>query len=125
MYLNYLLKCRSRSLICLMKTHDYVYFSYFREREKFDLLQSPDDGTLTHPTSKEAKKAAKKAAKAAKKKASTASAASHATSNGDWTWKDQVDMVKWTESMINVSGKGHFCGYLQFNLHIYRFYCTF
>jgi hypothetical protein len=25
------------------------------------------------------------------------------SSGKDWTWKDQVDMVKWTDRMINVS----------------------
>jgi len=25
------------------------------------------------------------------------------SSGQDWTWKDQVDMVKWTDRMINVS----------------------
>ena len=34
--------------------------------------------------------------KKAKKKKSGAS-------DGDWTWKDRIDMVKWTDRMITVS----------------------
>lgn len=29
------------------------------------------------------------------------------SSGKDWTWKDQVDMVKWTDRMINVSPLTH------------------
>ena len=39
----------------------------------------------------------KKASKKLSKKKSNAN-----KSEGDWTWKDQVDMVKWTEKMITV-----------------------
>ena len=59
---------------------------YFREgREKFDLPEeSNQNGSLKDPKKK------------AKKKKSGAS-------DGDWTWKDRVDMVKWTDRMITVS----------------------
>ena len=35
------------------------------------------------------------------------------SSGKDWTWKDQVDMVKWTDRMINVSIPTYFYYYLQ------------
>ena len=59
---------------------------YFREgREKFDLPEeSNQNGSLKDPKKK------------AKKKKSGAS-------DGDWTWKDRVDMVKWTDRMITNS----------------------
>ena len=59
---------------------------YFREgREKFDLPEENNqNGSLKDPKKK------------AKKKKSGAS-------DGDWTWKDRVDMVKWTDRMITVS----------------------
>lgn len=59
---------------------------YFREgREKFDLPEENNqNGSLKDPKKK------------AKKKKSGAS-------DGDWTWKDRVDMVKWTDRMITNS----------------------
>ena len=59
---------------------------YFREgRDKFDLPEDNQNGSL-------------KDKKKAKKKKSGAS-------DGDWTWKDRIDMVKWTDRMITVSDK--------------------
>ena len=63
--------------------------SYFREREKFSMVTSNDDS---------GKESTKKSKKQKKKKSSNVSK----SDGGDWTWKDQVDMVKWTDSMINV-----------------------
>ena len=57
---------------------------YFREgRDKFDFPEDNQNGSL-------------KDKKKAKKKKSGAS-------DGDWTWKDRIDMVKWTDRMITVS----------------------
>ena len=49
--------------------------------------------------------------KKAKKKTSKTSVASgkkdsmtDGGTSGDWTWRDQVEMVKWTDTMIEVSG---------------------
>ena len=59
---------------------------FFREgQEKFDNLEMADQGSLKD-----------KAKKAKKKKSSGANEA-------DWTWKDRIDMVKWTDRMITVS----------------------
>lgn len=65
---------------------------FFREgKDKFEgMLHSPDDegGSLKTDKKKKAKK---------KKSSGTGG------ENSDWTWKDQVDMVKWTDRMINNS----------------------
>lgn len=45
-------------------------------------------------------KASKKGKKQKKKKLSNSSKSG--MSEADWTWKDQVDMVKWTDKMIQV-----------------------
>ena len=63
---------------------------YFRDgKEKFDqVLSDPEggqNGSLKH----------NKKAKAKKKKSGA--------SDADWTWKDSVDIVKWTDRMITVS----------------------
>lgn len=59
---------------------------YFREgRDKFESLDNDPNGSLGKDKGK----------KAGKKKKSGAS-------DTDWTWKDRIDMVKWTDRMINV-----------------------
>ena len=61
--------------------------SYFRERDKFEIvLQGPDD---EQSDQKSKKKKQKKKSKGGKSE--------------EWTWKDQVELVKWTDRMINNS----------------------
>ena len=59
---------------------------YFREG-KFEAVMSDS----TNEPNEEWKKGEKKKAKKKKSGASDA----------DWTWKDRIDMVKWTDRMIN------------------------
>ena len=61
--------------------------SYFRERDKFEIvLQGPDD---EQGDQKGKKKKQKKKSKGGKSE--------------EWTWKEQVELVKWTDRMINNS----------------------
>ncbi len=62
-----------------------IAHSYFREKEKFEMLPSSSNEESVKVSKKKSSK---------KKKNSNAS---------EWTWKDQVEMVKWTDKMINVS----------------------
>ena len=62
--------------------------SYFRERDKFEIvLQGPDDEQGDPKANK--KKKQKKKSKGGKSE--------------EWTWKDQVELVKWTDRMIGSS----------------------
>ena len=63
--------------------------SYFRERDKFEIvLQGPDD-EQQGGDQKGKKKKQKKKSKGGKSE--------------EWTWKDQVELVKWTDRMISNS----------------------
>ena len=63
--------------------------SYFREREKFEAMQQAGNDDPKEAKKKDKKKKGKKN--------------SNVSQQGDWTWKDQVDIVKWTDRMISVS----------------------
>ena len=83
-------------LVALLLSNKLNLDSFCREKEKFDLLKEQQ-------AAEEGGKKQKK-----KKKNSTASSAAggaggaSGSRQNDWTWKDQVDMVKWTDRMINV-----------------------
>ena len=64
--------------------------SYFRERDKFEVvLQSPEEHAEEQKTGKKKKSKKGKGPKGSKSE--------------EWTWKDQVELVKWSDRMINVS----------------------
>ncbi len=67
---------------------------YFRDgKDKFEqVLSEPENGV---PPGGGGDGSLKKKSKAKKKKSGA--------SDADWTWKDSVDIVKWTDRMINVS----------------------
>lgn len=58
---------------------------FFREGKNFEAVLSDSTNEPNEPQ-KEKKKAKKKKSGA---------------SDADWTWKDRIDMVKWTDRMIN------------------------
>ena len=68
------------------------------------MLQSPDEATTSGTNASLTKDQAKKLQKKQKKTSKSNNSNKGLSGVGDgWTWKDQVEMVKWSDQAINVS----------------------